>query len=173
LGDLPPQTRRLLEQIYNMVAGQAERQGLDADDVRFSRRDVRLFCGWSDFQTRTHLSRLVDLEYVLVHRGRRGQSFVYELLWDGDTNPQPRLAGLINPTTTTSDFEHPGDGFEGLGGDMVGSLSPHRAPNEHPTKPTETSVTVDDPDQVGDRGAEVVSGNGHPGRVVVASEGVG
>ena len=32
---------------------------------------------------RTHLDRLVELEYVLAHRGGRGQSFVYELLWDG------------------------------------------------------------------------------------------
>ena len=32
-----------------------------------------------------HLDRLVDLEYLLPHRGDRGQSFVYELLYDGGT----------------------------------------------------------------------------------------
>ena len=31
------------------------------------------FTGWSDTQLRVHLERLVDLEYLLVHRGGRGQ----------------------------------------------------------------------------------------------------
>ena len=33
--------------------------------------------------TRLHLDRLVNLEYLLVHRGARGSSFVYELVYDG------------------------------------------------------------------------------------------
>ena len=38
-----------------------------------------------------HLGRLVELEYLLVHRGGRGQSFEYELLYDGPAaSPQPR-----------------------------------------------------------------------------------
>jgi DNA primase len=45
---------------------------------------VRRHVGWSDFQVRTHLQKLVDLEYVLTHRGGRGQSFVYELVYGGD-----------------------------------------------------------------------------------------
>jgi hypothetical protein len=35
---------------------------------------------WGETQLRIHLDRLVALEYLLVHRGGRGQSFVYELL---------------------------------------------------------------------------------------------
>ena len=30
-----------------------------------------------------HLDRLEEMEYLLVHRGGRGQSFVYELVFDG------------------------------------------------------------------------------------------
>jgi hypothetical protein len=37
----------------------------------------------SDTQLRVHPDRLVNLEYLLVHRGARGQSFVYEQLYDG------------------------------------------------------------------------------------------
>ncbi|MCP4308391.1 MAG: DNA primase, partial [bacterium] len=169
LGDLPPQTRRLLEQVYEMVTGQAEREGLDATDVRFTRRDIRQHCGWSDFQTRTHLSRLVDLEYVLVHRGRRGQSFVYELLWDGDTSLEPRLTGLINPTTTTGNNEHAGDNNEGLDGGLVGSSSPQRAHPEQPIAPSETPVVVDDSDQVEGLGSGRVPGNGHTSPVVTTT----
>ena len=54
-----------------------------AADYRFSRRDVREHAGWSDFQVKMHMHKLEELEYVLVHRGGRGQSFVYELLYDG------------------------------------------------------------------------------------------
>ena len=51
---------------------------------RFFQRDVRDFTGWPDYQVKLHLRKLVDMEYVLVHRGGRGQSFVYELLYRGE-----------------------------------------------------------------------------------------
>ena len=54
----------------------------------------------SDTQLRVHLERLTQLEYVLVHRGMRGQSFVYELLFDGPAASEaPHLSGLIDVTT--------------------------------------------------------------------------
>ena len=61
-----------------------EGAGDPAREVRFSRKDVREATGWSDTQLRVHLGRLAELEYLLVHRGARGQSFEYELLYDGD-----------------------------------------------------------------------------------------
>ena len=53
---------------------------------------------WGDTQLKIHLARLVDLEYVLAHRAP-GQSFAYELLYDGpDEHPddRPHLSGLID-----------------------------------------------------------------------------
>ena len=48
-------------------------------------------------QVRMHLARLVALEYVLVHQGGRGQSFVYELLYEGGgEDGAPVLPGLID-----------------------------------------------------------------------------
>jgi len=45
----------------------------------------------------------VALEYLLVHRGMRGQSFVYELLFDGPDQAQaPHLSGLIDVPTMAS-----------------------------------------------------------------------
>ncbi len=42
-------------------------------------------------------AKLEDLEYVLVHRGGRGQSFVYELLYDGQgRDGKPFLMGLVD-----------------------------------------------------------------------------
>jgi hypothetical protein len=44
-----------------------------------------------------HLGRLVELEYLIVHRGARGQSFVYELVYDGKgRDGAPFVSGLID-----------------------------------------------------------------------------
>ena len=46
---------------------------------------------------RVHLDRLTQLEYVLVHRGGRGQSFEYELLYEGEgQNGDAFLMGLLD-----------------------------------------------------------------------------
>ena len=63
----------------------------------FSRRDVRQYTGWGDTQLRVHLRRLEELEYLLVHSGGRGQSFVYELVFErGANDDKPVLPGLID-----------------------------------------------------------------------------
>ena len=100
LDELPPQTRRLLMALDGMVTGLCEKEGITREDLRFSRRDVRAATGWGDTQARVHLDRLVTLEYLLVHRGGRGQSFVYELLWRGEgKDGRPFLPGLIDTET--------------------------------------------------------------------------
>jgi DNA primase len=104
LDELPPQTRRLLLLVDAMVAAECKRQQIERSEYRFSRRDVRAVTGWGDTQLRLHLGRLEELEYLLAHRGGRGQSFVYELVVtlesnngaiEGDGN-RPVMAGLID-----------------------------------------------------------------------------
>jgi DNA primase len=97
LDELPPQTRRLLRMIEDMVKQACERLAISRADYRFSRRDVREHAGWSDFQVKMHMHKLEEMEYVLVHRGGRGQSFVYELLYDGSgRDGKPFLMGLVD-----------------------------------------------------------------------------
>jgi len=97
LDELPPQTRRLLLMIDEMVTKECARLQMDRTDYRFSRRDVRQHTGWGDTQLRVHLGRLEDLEYLLVHRGGRGQSFVYELVFErSPKDEKPVLPGLID-----------------------------------------------------------------------------
>jgi DNA primase len=97
LDELPPQTRRLLGMLDEMVSDACRRQALERTEYRFTIRDVREATGWSYTQVRVHLDRLVELEYVLVHRGGRGQQFVYELLYDGQgEDGRPFLVGLID-----------------------------------------------------------------------------
>jgi len=97
LDELPPQTRRLLGLLCEMVRQRADAQGLDRSDVRFTRREVREHTGWGHTQLKLHLHRLADLEYLLVHPVARGQSFLYELAYAGDAeSDRPVLAGLID-----------------------------------------------------------------------------
>jgi DNA primase catalytic core len=83
LDELPPQTRRLLTIVDQLATAECERLRLERCDLRFTRKQVRDFAGWGNTQLKIHLHRLEELEYLLVHRGGRGQSFVYELLYGG------------------------------------------------------------------------------------------
>lgn len=110
LDELPPQTRRLLTLIGEYVKGECARLQVDRADFRFSRRDVRASTGWNETQLRLHLDRLQQMEYLLAHRGGRGQSFVYELVHDPAAEPvQPRFAGLID--VYDENFAGSEDGF--------------------------------------------------------------
>jgi DNA primase catalytic core len=105
LDELPAQTRRLLGLVEEMVSGECRRLKVERSDFRFSRRDVRAYAGWGATQIRVHLDRLVEMEYVIVHHGGRGQTFVYELRETGEirgynanlAGPEAHLAGSKRP----------------------------------------------------------------------------
>jgi len=97
LDELPPQTRRLLATTCAFVAERMQTQNLVRSEVRFTRRELRERSGLSNTQLGVHLDRLLAMEYLIAHRGGRGQSYVYELLFDGDTAAAvPHLPGLID-----------------------------------------------------------------------------
>ena len=103
LDELPPQTRKLLKQIQQLVKSECEAQKINQCTFRFSRKSLRQQMGWTYDQLRVHLERLVNMEYVLVHRGGRGQSFEYELLYDGNPNDEQHHAmGLLDITDLKS-----------------------------------------------------------------------
>jgi len=100
LDELPPQTRCFLGLLTEMVTRDATAQKIEREDHRFTQRDARTFTGWTDVQVKRHLAKLADLEYVLVHRGGRGQSFVYELLYEGQGETGGKFVlGLIDAGT--------------------------------------------------------------------------
>ena len=106
LDELPPQTRRLLASVALHVRSQARGQAISQAEVRFTRKEVRDLTGWGDTQLRVHLERLHELEYLIAHRGMRGQCYEYELAFDGDTGADaPHLVGLIDADDLA---EHPG-----------------------------------------------------------------
>ena len=96
LDELPPQTRKLLTLIDKMVIEQCKKENKERNHYHFSRRELREFVRWGNSQLGVHLDRLIKMEYLLLHRSGRGQSFVYELLYDGRNDEQPHLSGLID-----------------------------------------------------------------------------
>lgn len=146
LDELAPQTRRLLATIDTAVTSECKRRGVVRIDYRFTNRDARQWSGWSDFQVRTHMHKLITMEYVAVHRGGRGQSFVYELLYEsGGREGKPFLAGLIDPASLDlrrelqDNNEHREGDNEHRNGENEHPTSPQRAANEHGASIDETS----------------------------------
>jgi hypothetical protein len=153
LDELPPQTRKLLAIVQDLVQAKAREQAIEPRLVRFSRAEVRRAAGVSDTQCRLHLERLTAMEYLLVHRGMRGQSFEYELLFDGpighdSDEHRPRLAGLIDvgalqleameaeaeATTTTASSR-------GSVVEFAGSTRPQRGPIAGAVRSAEPAAT--------------------------------
>ncbi len=103
LDELAPQTRRFLVLLEKMVKEHSEQTQTEPSQCHFSRKEIREYTGWTDFQVRTHIHRLVEMEYVLVHNGRRGKNYVYELLYQGQGQKgNPFLLGLIDVRKLTT-----------------------------------------------------------------------
>ncbi|MEO8024773.1 toprim domain-containing protein, partial [Polaromonas sp.] len=98
LDELPPQTRRVLAGVRELVQLRMTELGVAQREVRFARGELRAATRASDTQLKVHLARLAEMEYLLVHRALRGQGYVYELLYDGDALASAHLSGLIDTT---------------------------------------------------------------------------
>ena len=91
LDELAPPSRALLELIQNMA------QGKKGKPCHFTRRDIRQYSGWSDFQVKTHIKQLEELEYIYAVTGQKGKEYVYELLATGKIDKdKPFLIGLTD-----------------------------------------------------------------------------
>jgi DNA primase len=145
LDELPPVTRRLLLLLDEWAAKECDDRRLERCDFRFSRRDVREQLGWGDTQLKVHLHRLAELEYLLVHRGGRGQGFVYELAWDGRTGEGGSfLAGLVDPDELTDEHLYDGD-RSGQNAERSGPEGERSAPGRGPVT-LRSGVVIFDPE---------------------------
>ena len=94
LDELLPPSRALLRMIHEMATTRRE-PGVDPRDYHFTRKDIRDWSRWSDFQVKCHVRQLEDLEYVYSVTGKKGKEYVYELLYDGQGDDgRPFLMGL-------------------------------------------------------------------------------
>lgn len=127
LDELPPQTRRFLGLLYAMVKKTSSSLEIDMGDYHFTRREILEATGWGLTQVREHLSRLIEHEFVLVHRGRRGYQFVYELRYSGEGDDgKPFLLGLLDLSSSTiHNLAGQKDNMAELEGQLAGSWRPH------------------------------------------------
>jgi len=123
LDELSRPSRELLKLIRKMVDGleKADRQRdgkiIGGSAATFTRRMVREFTGWSDYQVKIHIKQLEELEYLVPISGRRGQSFSYRLAWEGEGLDGERfLPGLI----AVEELRHKAQ-VVGLSSEQVGS----------------------------------------------------
>ncbi len=154
LDELPPQTRRVLAALHGWVEGVTQERQQRRADVRFTRSDVRRVTSLSDTQCCIHIERLIALEYVLVHRGTRGQSFEYELLYDGSgSNGSPFVVGLIGVDALKSDTTITSS--RGHAGQFTGSSRPHHGGDSVPLRCVESAsvpATTGPKDELVDKG---------------------
>jgi DNA primase catalytic core len=99
LDELPPQTRRLLEHIKELVRVRMEEQDLEQRLTLFSRRELREKTGWSETQTRLHLERLEGMEYINRRSGKQGSLCKYELLVEASEKAPAWQVGLLDVET--------------------------------------------------------------------------
>lgn len=95
---LLPQTRQLLEQLRAYVTERSACDELSCSTLRFSQRELRAALGWQDRALRRQLARLVELEYLVVHRTGHGNQKVYQW-WSTDVADTAEAAthwGLVD-----------------------------------------------------------------------------
>jgi hypothetical protein len=141
LDELPPQTRRLLAFIRELMKAKRKEQKaakVGAGPACFSRRELRDLCGWSLTQVRVHLERLVELEYLATRHARLNNQFLYEALFDVDTPEAVAHVGLIAvetlrqtqalPNSPATAERSPSPGGEGRG---EGEPAPAKLTSSH------------------------------------------
>lgn len=96
LDELPPQTRRLLEHVKELIRVRMEEEKIEQRLALFSRRELREKTGWSETQTRLHLDRLEGMEYIYKRMGKQGSLCKYELLVDASGKAPEWQVGLLD-----------------------------------------------------------------------------
>lgn len=95
LDELSPPSRALLKMIREMVKSRSRQDDVDPGEYHFTRRDIREWSRWSDFQVKCHIRQLEDLEYLYSAAGKKGKEYVYELLYPGGGDDgKPFMMGL-------------------------------------------------------------------------------
>ncbi len=95
LDELWPSSRKLLIMVKDMCEQKAVK---NSKEITFTRRDIREFSGWSDFQVKTHIRQLEELEYLYSITGRKGKEYLYELVYTGGGEDENKkfLIGLAD-----------------------------------------------------------------------------
>jgi DNA primase catalytic core len=90
MDELAKPSRTLLSLIYQMVKEKAEQANIPIDEVFFTRRMIREYTGWTDWQIRAHIKQLEELEYIGTRVGSLGKEYSYILNYQGQAEESDR-----------------------------------------------------------------------------------
>ncbi len=77
LEELSPPSRNLFEDIKKMVKNSINGNGKKPEDIVFTRKDIRNFTKWSNYQIKAHIKELHELEYLIPISGGSRKKFHY------------------------------------------------------------------------------------------------
>jgi DNA primase len=97
LDELSRPSRTLLEAVYKMVKEIAKQRNIPVDEVYFNRRMIREYIGWTDWQIKTHIKQLEQLEYLHVRMGAQGKQYSYALNYNGQGETGDRFYLNLTP----------------------------------------------------------------------------
>lgn len=83
MDELAKPSRALLSSIYKMVKEQTVNKNIPVDEVFFTRRMIREYTSWTDWQVRSHMKQLIELEYINARLGSWGKEYSYALHYQG------------------------------------------------------------------------------------------
>ncbi len=96
LDELARPSRTLLEAIYKMVNEMTKNQ-VPVDEIFFTRRQIREYMDWSDWQIKTHIKQLEEMEYLYIRIGSRGKEYAYALNYKGQGEDNNRFFLNLTP----------------------------------------------------------------------------
>jgi DNA primase catalytic core len=97
LDELARPSRTLLDSIYKMIKELSKKNNVPVDEVYFTRRQIREYMDWSDWQIKTHIKQLEDLEYLYIRIGSRGKEYAYALNYKGQGEDSSRFFLNLTP----------------------------------------------------------------------------
>ena len=83
MDELAKPSKTLLSSIYTMVKEVLDERDTPLDEVYFTRRMIREYTKWTDWQVKTHIKQLEELEYLSVRIGAKGKEYSYVLNYHG------------------------------------------------------------------------------------------
>jgi hypothetical protein len=171
LDDLAPQTRKLLGLINTMCKKTCEENTIEQQDFRFTRKGIRDYTNWGNTQLKIHLARLLEMEYLSLHTGSRGNTFVYKLEYQGGGEGGESFAmNLIDTEKLTYDSRWSGQNGKrsGTGRPLVGGVS---VGGQSSILSASTSKSIENNDTASSPSKKHLSGEEKTKEVVVVTTG--
>ncbi len=97
MDELAKPSRTLLSSIYKMVKEQTEENNTPLGEIFFTRRMIREYTGWTDWQIRAHIKQLEELEYIGARIGSLGKEYSYILNYQGQGEDSSRFYLNLTP----------------------------------------------------------------------------